>query len=140
MSHISKIKAQVSLKNKEFVKNALKDLEKVFQNLEIKENVKIKRAISRNSLEPSENVDFLVDLGNGYEIGLRKNDKEYEVLADEWYWEINKKENLLNKYIAKIQDFYLLEELKHNAEEEGYTVNWEYNTTNDEIEFEMEKW
>ena len=140
MSHISKIKINIELKNKDQILNAVKNMNQIFPNLKVKINEKIKRALSRTRLEEAEEVDILLDFGDGYEIGLKQNFDKYNIVTDEWYWEENNNKKLLDKYISKIQDFYLLENLKLNAEQEGYTVNWEYNEKKEEIEFEMEKW
>ena len=140
MSHISKIKINIELKNKDQILNAVKNMNQIFPNLKVKINEKIKRALSRTRLEEAEEVDILLDFGDGYEIGLKQNFDKYNIVTDEWYWEENNNKKLLDKYISKIQDFYLLENLKLNAEQEGYTVNWKYNEKKEEIEFEMEKW
>lgn len=140
MSHISKLNVKTELKNEEILKKALNDLKTVFTNLEIKKKEYILRALSMDNLEKSEIVDYLVDIGNGFQIGLKNDEGIYDIVVDKWYWEVHNKEDLLNKFTNKIQDFYLLEELKQNAEEEGYTVNWVYNREKEEIELEMEKW
>ena len=142
MSHISKLSVKTKLQDREILKNALQNLAQS-TGVNIQENTKIQRAINKYELEEAEVVDYLVNFGNGFEIGLKKQGNEFVpnefvLIADEWYWNAHGKN--LKKELSKIEDFYLFEEIKTKAEEEGYTVDWTYNNKEEEIEFEMSKW
>jgi len=143
MSHIATLKVNVNLTNKKYLTAAIKDIQKILNNeLNVVENGIMRRAIYIKTFENADQCDYIIR-PQGHEnltLGLKYNPqtKKYDILIDKWAWDVHNKN--YEKFINKLNDFYLLEETKEKLEEQGYNVDWNYDEIEEEINLIAEQW
>ncbi|MBD1843252.1 DUF1257 domain-containing protein [Cyanobacteria bacterium FACHB-63] len=108
MSHFTTIK--VEIKDGEVLHQALRGLgHKVEQNALV-------RGYQGNKTE----ADYVVRRSNGYDLGFRREDDHYVLIADFWGARINQ-----TQFINEVQQKYAHKQLQKTAAEQGYTIEAE---------------
>jgi tRNA G26 N,N-dimethylase Trm1 len=108
MSHFTTIKVQI--KQGEVLLQVLKEL-----GYQVEQNTHI-----RGYMGDKTNAEYVIKQSNGYDLGFRKNEESYELVADFWGAKINQQE-----FINKISQKYAHKTLMETIQTEGFNVEEE---------------
>ena len=127
MSHFSLIKTQ--FQDLHLVKKALKDLNYRYSD---GENLKIFGFDHQQT-----GVDLAIHLEQGYDIGLKKNQKtnQFDIVAD-WYGVKIKKEAFMQSLMQR----YAYHKVLAEAEKQGFTISETHQETDGSIRMVLRQW
>jgi len=108
MSHFTTIKVQI--KQGEVLLQVLKEL-----GYQVEQNTHI-----RGYMGDKTNAEYVIKQSNGYDLGFRKNEESYELVADFWGAKINQQE-----FINNISQKYAHKTLMETIQTEGFNVEEE---------------
>jgi tRNA G26 N,N-dimethylase Trm1 len=108
MSHFTTIKVQI--KQGEVLLQVLKEL-----GYQVEQNTHI-----RGYRGDKTNAEYVIKQSNGYDLGFRKNEESYELVADFWGAKINQQE-----FINNISQKYAHKTLMETIQTEGFNVEEE---------------
>ena len=108
MSHFTTIKVQI--KQGEVLLQVLKEL-----GYQVEKNTHI-----RGYMGDKTNAEYVIKQSNGYDLGFRKNEESYELVADFWGAKINQQE-----FINNISQKYAHKTLMETIQTEGFNVEEE---------------
>ena len=108
MSHFTTIKVQI--KQGEVLLQVLKEL-----GYQVEHNTHI-----RGYMGDKTNAEYVIKQSNGYDLGFRKNEESYELVADFWGAKINQQE-----FINNISQKYAHKTLMETIQTEGFNVEEE---------------
>jgi tRNA G26 N,N-dimethylase Trm1 len=108
MSHFTTIKVQI--KQGEVLLQVLKEL-----GYQVEQNTHI-----RGYMGDKTNAEYVIKQSNGYDLGFRKNEECYELVADFWGAKINQQE-----FINNISQKYAHKTLMETIQTEGFNVEEE---------------
>lgn len=123
MSHFSTIKIQI--KNGDILQQILTEL-----GYQVETNAQV-RGYQGNRT----NADYVIRQNNGYDLGFRKNQGNYELVADFWGARINEKE-----FLNQINQKYAHRTLMETVEEEGFDVEEEEVLEDGTVKVVVGKW
>ncbi|MEH2191094.1 MAG: DUF1257 domain-containing protein [Nostoc sp.] len=108
MSHFTTIK--IEIKNGEILHKVLQDLG---YQVELNTNV---RGYTRKTTD----AEYVIRQSNGYDLGFRRQEENYELVADFWGAKINQQE-----FINRISQKYAHRTLMESIQSEGFNVEEE---------------
>jgi hypothetical protein len=108
MSHFTSIKVQI--KNGEILHQVLQEL-----GYQVECNTKV-RGYEGNRT----NAEYVIRQNNGYDLGFRRTDENYEIVADFWGTGINQ-----TQFVNSIMHKYAHKTLMHTVQEQGFNVEEE---------------
>ena len=108
MSQFTTIKVQI--KQGEVLLQVLKEL-----GYQVEQNTHI-----RGYMGDKTNAEYVIKQSNGYDLGFRKNEESYELVADFWGAKINQQE-----FINNISQKYAHKTLMETIQTEGFNVEEE---------------
>ena len=108
MSHFTTIKVQI--KQGEVLLQVLKEL-----GYQVEQNTHI-----RGYMGDKTNAEYVIKQSNGYDLGFRKNEESYELVADFWGAKINEQE-----FVNNISQKYAHKTLMETIQTEGFNVEEE---------------
>ena len=108
MSHFTTIKVQI--KQGEVLLQVLKEL-----GYQVEQNTQV-----RGYMGDKTNAEYVIKQSNGYDLGFRKNEESYELVADFWGAKINQQE-----FINNISQKYAHKTLMETIQTEGFNVEEE---------------
>ncbi|QDZ41277.1 DUF1257 domain-containing protein [Euhalothece natronophila Z-M001] len=123
MSHFSTIKIQI--KNGDILQQILTEL-----GYQVETNAQV-RGYQGNRT----NADYVIRQNNGYDLGFRNNQGNYELVADFWGASINEKE-----FLNQINQKYAHRTLMETVEEEGFDVEEEEVLEDGTVKVVVGKW
>lgn len=108
MSHFTTIK--IEIKNGEILHKVLQDLG---YQVELNTNV-------RGYTGKTTDAEYVIRQSNGYDLGFRRQEENYELVADFWGAKINQQE-----FINRISQKYAHKTLMESIQSEGFNVEEE---------------
>ncbi|ALB39561.1 MULTISPECIES: DUF1257 domain-containing protein [Nostocales] len=108
MSHFTTIKVQI--KQGEVLLDVLQEL-----GYQVEQNTQV-----RGYRGDKTNAEYVIKQSNGYDLGFRKNEESYELVADFWGAKINQQE-----FINNISQKYAHKTLMETIQTEGFSVEEE---------------
>ena len=129
MSHFTCIKTKI--KERSYLVEALD-----IMGHDVQENQQL---IINNPSHAEEHPNFLADVAIKNDIGFRwnKNTETYELVAELDTWDLDVP---VERFIEKVTQQYARMTLHHTVKEEGFTVDEEWEMTDNSIELTVSRW
>ena len=129
MSHFTCIKTKI--KERDYLVEALE-----LMGHDIQENQQL---VINNSSHAEEHPEFLAEVAIRDDIGFRlnKNTGNYELVAELDTWDLDVP---VERFIEKVTQQYARMTLHHTVKEEGFTVDEEWEMTDNSIELTVSRW
>jgi len=123
MSHFTTIKVQI--KNGEILHQVLKELG---HQVECNSNV-------RGYQGSKTYAEYIIRQKNGYDLGFRRNEESYEIVADFWGANINQQE-----FVNAIAQKYAHKTLMATVQEQGFNVEEEETLQDGTVRVVVGRW
>ena len=123
MSHFTTIKVQI--KNGETLHDCLKEL-----GYKVEYNKKV-----RGYQGDRTDAEYVIRQDNGYDLGFRRNDEAYELVADFWGARINEK-----AFINSLMQTYAHKTLMASVREQGFNVEEEETLEDGTVRVVVGRW
>ncbi|HAJ59757.1 MAG TPA: hypothetical protein DCP31_11190 [Cyanobacteria bacterium UBA8543] len=123
MSHFTTIKVQI--KNGETLHDCLKEL-----GYKVEYNKKV-----RGYQGDKTDAEYVIRQDNGYDLGFRRNDEAYELVADFWGARINEK-----AFINSLMQKYAHKTLMASVQEQGFNVEEEETLADGTVRVVVGRW
>ena len=129
MSHFTCIKTKI--KERDYLVEVLE-----LMGHDIQENQQL---VINNSSHAEEHPEFLAEVAIRNDIGFRlnKNTGNYELVAELDTWDLDVP---VERFIEKVTQQYARMTLHHTVKEEGFTVDEEWEMTDNSIELTVSRW
>jgi hypothetical protein len=126
MSHFSQIKTQI--RNIDSLKDALTDLGI---------NWKQGPCEVRGYRGQTHTAEIAIEQDNGYDVGFKKNGKEYELVADLQYWQQNKS---VEGFLRQVTQRYAYHTVVKETVRVGFQVAEEQKNEDGSIRLVVQRW
>lgn len=123
MSHFTTIKVQI--KNGETLHNCLQEL-----GYKVECNKKV-----RGYQGDKTDAEYVIRQDNGYDLGFRRNDEAYELVADFWGARINEK-----AFINSLMQKYAHKTLMASVQEQGFNLEEEETLEDGTVRVVVGRW
>ena len=134
MSHIAKIDTKI--KDLAFLKKALRTLDIQFEEAREGETLTVK---GYSKTETIPNCMMEIKTGSSYGIGIRRQEKGYEVVADWWAIETftgQKQEDIMNRITKQ----YAYETIMDKVKGMGYSIVQEEQDAKENLRITVRRW